>query len=210
MDQTEFKQLVKRVLLEMQEEQKDRLKHKEGLYLLDEAAQTEQDFTCLTQEIQQKYDIHRLTSSENLVANELADFKRQDKLVVSHLSLSDFCKAALGISDNFVTACFNYCFAHDYPIYVIKDGLQVLPKHANQNYAALINSYERQLNSFGMKKISWGDLLEKNQSRNHVITAEQILTLANNTKLTVSDSDILTDLAREKIKEKQITVEYVK
>lgn len=137
----------------------------------------------------------------------LADYRSTDFLLLTALTPSDLAKGALGIVDNFVTACFSYCFQRGLPVYRLHQAFEPPTPHCQPQYAQMFSQYDRQLQTFGLRTTSWS-ALAATQHQQKLITAEMVRELTPNTVLTVSPKTLITPLAQELLQQKQIEIRY--
>jgi len=200
--QKELEELVKRIVQELIVQKEPTLLpevHKPKVYILAEksaAAVTEMA------EVGRQYEfvfIDEINSSLNKRTYN------KDFLLIPELSKSNLAKVALGIADNRETEIIQKCLDMGMEIIIWKEGLNSSSPHSSLAYSKLFVTYERLIQEFGITLTKKIDFLQKFQEKQQrILTAKDIGDLSPNAFYKVTKETMITKLAQEQLKEKNI------
>ncbi|WP_461212862.1 hypothetical protein [Lacticaseibacillus sp. GG6-2] len=146
------------------------------------------------------------TGAKTALDQALTRIVPADKLVVSGLSPWQQAQAALGISTDEMTRCLGYAFANGLSVYAPDADLNGVLRAATQPYAAMLADYHRRLQTFGLKVVTWPQLLP--QHGKQVITADSVATMPANSTIRVAADAVVTASAKERLRAKNSRLMY--
>ena len=122
-----------------------------------------------------------------------------DILIISYLNCNLLVNTALGFETEITNALFRRK-----PVYVLNSGLSYL-KAKNKQLLQLYISYQRKLSSFGVQFVDEVNIPNKQNTNKKLITKSDIENY-NNTTIKISKNTLLTPLALDLAKQKNITI----
>lgn len=147
----------------------------------------------------------------------LNETREESLTIIPFPSRALVAKTALCIEDTFETKWISWCFSQGQKIVMLQSGMEPLSGKEPEAYRMKIEHYIRTLSDFGIEQsISFLQieqpkvkLEEIMQPKKRIITEADVVTYQKNGRLTLQDGDIITLLAREKANEIGIQVEKV-
>ncbi|MFT8459352.1 MAG: hypothetical protein ABF804_10985 [Liquorilactobacillus ghanensis] len=186
---------------------------KAQLYILTDKNETKINQEIKTSDVsflRDQYDLKIINfTSENYQATFPKNLNEEDKVLLTSFPFYDVAKAALGIVDDTVTFWISKTFFLGRKVLLLKDGKRPI-SNKNKKYSELFLSYMKTLNEFGLQEIYWKDLNRNLQYeiKTTVLTLADIEKLPSNKTVSLNSATILTELAREKIAEKNLKIIY--
>lgn len=140
------------------------------------------------------------TGAITALDHALAGLAPADKLVVSGLSPWQQAQAALGISTDEMTQALGYAFANGLPVYALDADVSGRLRSATKPYATMLADYHRRLQTFGLKVVTWPQLLPR--TTRQVITAAAVVAMPANSAICVDVDAVVTASAKERLRAK--------
>lgn len=133
-----------------------------------------------------------------------------DAILVADLSVSLLSQVALFSPQSNEASCLLSFFKEKKPVFIVKDSLSYANEVEKLPYlmGKVIKDYEATLESFGAKFVEC--YKQENNEKREVLTYDKLgkLGLEIGSKFEVSEGTIVTSLAKDYLREKQITLIY--
>ncbi|PAD88055.1 hypothetical protein CHH55_09850 [Niallia circulans] len=202
MNQKELEELVRRIVQELILEKEPTFLpavHKPKVYIL---AEMSSEIMADMDEVGKQYQLVFIDEISDSLSRRAYD---KEFLLIPQISKSNLAKTALGIADNRETEIIQQCLNMGMEIILWKEGLSSSSPHSTLAYSKLFVAYERLIQEFGITITKKKDFLQRFQEKQQrVLTAKDIDGLSPNSFYKVDKEIMITNLAQEQLKEKNI------
>lgn len=202
MNQKELEELVRRIVQELILEKEPTFLpavHKPKVYIL---AEMSSEIMADMDEVGKQYQLVFIDEISDSLSRRAYD---KEFLLIPQISKSNLAKTALGIADNRETEIIQQCLNMGMEIILWKEGLSSSSPHSTLAYSKLFVTYERLIQEFGITITKKKDFLQRFQEKQQrVLTAKDIDGLSPNSFYKVDKEIMITNLAQEQLKEKNI------
>jgi hypothetical protein len=201
-NQKELEELVRRIVQELILEKEPTFLpavHKPKVYIL---AEMSSEIMADMDEVGKQYQLVFIDEISDSLSRRAYD---KEFLLIPQISKSNLAKTALGIADNRETEIIQQCLNMGMEIILWKEGLSSSSPHSTLAYSKLFVTYERLIQEFGITITKKKDFLQRFQEKQQrVLTAKDIDGLSPNSFYKVDKEIMITNLAQEQLKEKNI------